>query len=69
MNNKYQEGLDQNNIRALRKRLELRQVDVADIMGFEVIDRLSHWERGRAQPGLINVIRLCKLYNVTLEDL
>ena len=62
MNTKYQEGLDNNQIRALRKKFELRQVDVADILGFEVIDRICHWERGRAQPGLINVIRLCKLY-------
>lgn len=67
--NKYQEGLNHNQIRALRKKHELRQVDVADIMGFEVIDRICHWERGRAQPGLINVIRLCKLYNVTIDDL
>ncbi len=67
--NKYQEGLDRNQIRALRKKFELRQVDVADIMGFEVIDRICHWERGRAQPGLINVVRLCKLYNVTIDEL
>ncbi len=69
MNTKYQSGLDSNQIRALRHKINLRQKDVADIMGFEVIDRLSHWERGRAQPGLINIIRLCKLYNVTVDDL
>lgn|GEM_PF-4645629 len=69
MNNKYHEGLYNNQMRALRKKLELRQTDVADIMGFEVIDRICHWERGRAQPGLINVIRLCKLYNVTIDEL
>ena len=38
-------------------------------MGFEVIDRISHWEKGRAQPGLINVIKLCKVYRVTVDDL
>ncbi len=69
MNTKYQSGLDSNQIRTLRHKFNLRQKDVADIMGFEVIDRLSHWERGRSQPGLINTIRLCKLYNVSIDDL
>ncbi len=69
MNTKYQSGLDSNQIRTLRHKLNLRQKDVADIMDFEVIDRLSHGERGRSQPGLINTIRLCKLYNVTIDDL
>ena len=67
--NKYQSGLDNNQIRAFRHKSTFRQKDLADIMGFEVIDRISHWEKGRAQPGLINVIKLCKIYGVTVDDL
>ncbi|OJW82314.1 MAG: hypothetical protein BGO69_17140 [Bacteroidetes bacterium 46-16] len=42
---------------------------MAAIMGFEVIDRICHWERGRAVPGLINLIRLCVLFNAQPRDL
>ena len=69
MNNKYREGLDQNILRELRKKLELRQVDMADIMGFVVIDRICHWERGRAVPGLINAIKLCVLFGTDLKGI
>ena len=70
MNNKYHKGLVLNNLRALRNKLSLRQIDSATIFGFEIIDRISHWEKGRSQPGLINTIRLCKLYGAkTIDEL
>lgn len=66
-NDKY--SISPNNLRSLRHQFNLRQTDMADIMGFEVIDRICHWERGRAVPGLINAIRLCVLYNTDLSNL
>ena len=68
-NERYQEGINTNQIRRLRYQYELRQTDMAEIMGFEVMDRICHWERGRAVPGLINATRLCILFNTDLRNL
>jgi DNA-binding XRE family transcriptional regulator len=68
-NKKYQKGIHNNQLRKLRHEFELRQTDMADVMGFEVIDRICHWERGRAVPGLINTIRLCALFGKNLKEL
>jgi len=48
--NTYQQSINANTLRAYRHKLELRQVDMAALMGFEVIDRISHWEKGKATP-------------------
>jgi len=65
----YQESIDQNKVREFRRKFGLRQSDMSDIMGFEVKDRICHWERGRACPGLINLIKLCILFQVPLQEL
>ncbi len=65
----YTGGINMNRLRVIRQENELSQTQVAEIIGFDVIDRLCHYERGRAQPSLINVIRLCALYRVTIEDM
>lgn len=68
-NKRYQDGIDSNTLRAYRHKKGLRQLDMAAIMGFEIIDRICHWERGRAVPGLINAIRLTILFQADLRDL
>ncbi len=54
-----------NRLRELRKQQGLTQKQVALLMGFKIEDRISHWEKGIAVPGLQNLFRLCSLYNVT----
>lgn len=69
INKRYESEIDTNTLRAHRNNFNLRQTDMAAIMGFEVIDRICHWERGRAIPNLINAIRLSILFQADLKDL
>lgn len=61
---KYKIQIANNKLREARKSLGLRQVDVSTALGFNMIDRISKWEKGRAVPSLVNLLRLSTLYNV-----
>lgn len=52
-----------NNLRRFREAKGLRQVDVADKLGFTSADRLSYWERGMSAPNIINLFRLTSYQN------
>jgi transcriptional regulator with XRE-family HTH domain len=54
----------QNNLKALRLKCHLRQLDVARLLGVKSEDRISHWERGTAMPNVPNLFKLCDLYKV-----
>ena len=58
-----------NNLKKYRQRAGLRQADVAKLLNLQCEDRLSHWERGRAMPSAINLMKLCKVYGVRVEDI
>jgi transcriptional regulator with XRE-family HTH domain len=58
-----------NNLRYYRKIREMTQLQVAQLLGFKDKTWISHWENGDALPNLINLIRLSKLYRVSIEDL
>ncbi len=58
-----------NNLREYRLKYGLRLIDVSKQLGFTDCDRLSYWERGMRFPNVINLIKLCKLYNVFPHDL
>ena len=58
-----------NNLRELRKKYMLRQIDLAKILGLISEVRISNWEKGKAIPGLINLMKLCALYEVSLKEL
>jgi transcriptional regulator with XRE-family HTH domain len=60
---------DANRLYAYRKKYNLRQLDVATILGFEVTERISHWEHGSSLPGLVNLLKLCALYKVPPQEL
>jgi transcriptional regulator with XRE-family HTH domain len=57
-----------NTLRDCRKRAGLRQMDVANRLGFHSIDRIIKWEKGRTYPHLRNFFKLCKLYGVKPEQ-
>jgi transcriptional regulator with XRE-family HTH domain len=65
----YQKTHINNQLKNYRKKYRLRQKDVANILGFKIEDRVSHWENGSSVPGLHNLFRLCVLYEVSLSDL
>ncbi|MBA3649799.1 MAG: helix-turn-helix transcriptional regulator [Chitinophagales bacterium] len=58
-----------NKLREYRKHQGLRQLDVATKLGFSSTDRISKWERGLTYPHLLNLFKLCKLYNVYPHEL
>ncbi len=55
----------ENKLKELRKELGYTQKQVADMLGLKCEDRISHWETGAAIPNLLNLSKLCKLYNVS----
>ena len=58
-----------NNLKALRKQAGLRQIDVAQMLGHTSADRISHWEKGLAAPGLINLFKLSAIYGLPPDQL
>ena len=57
-----------NNLKSIRIARGLKQKEVATLLGFKSEDRISHWERGQAMPSAVNLMKLCKIYNVSLND-
>lgn len=58
-----------NTLREHRKRVGLRQSDVAKQLGFASSDRISRWEKGLSYPCVINLFKMAKLYGVSAEEL
>ena len=58
-----------NNLREIRLKRGLRQLDVVCILGFTTTDRLSHWEKGQALPNIINLFKLALIFQVPPESL
>jgi transcriptional regulator with XRE-family HTH domain len=58
-----------NNLKSYRKQAELRQLDVADKLGFKSAERISKWEHGDAIPNIVNLFKLAGLYKTTVEEL
>jgi transcriptional regulator with XRE-family HTH domain len=67
--NDYKTLITKNNLRSIRKALGLRQQDVSDMLGLQIIDRISHWENGQALPSVLNLFRLCRIYKKTPQEL
>jgi transcriptional regulator with XRE-family HTH domain len=57
-----------NKLKEIRKTKNLTQLDVAKQLGMKSQDRISHWEKGQSIPSVINLFKICKLYNVKPED-
>lgn len=58
----------QNNLIRLRKEKGLSQEELADKLSVSR-QAVSKWERGEALPDTDNLIRLAKLYNVSIDEL
>ena len=59
----------QNKLREHRLKIGLRQLDVADKLGFCTTDRISKWEKGTAHPSIFNLFKLAKIYGVKADEL
>lgn len=58
-----------NTLKEYRNKMGLRQMDVASKLGFSSAERISLWEKGRAAPNLLNLFKLCGLYQVLPHEL
>ncbi len=57
-----------NNIYQLRTFFKLTQNDLAKKMDISTA-RINQWESGDMMPGLVNVFKLCLVFNVMPQDL
>lgn len=58
-----------NKLVQIRKARGLRQIDVSEKLGFIGEDRICKWEKGTAVPHLVNLLKLCQIYNVRAEEI
>lgn len=58
-----------NNLKQIRKLRGFRQIDVAQMLGHSTSDRISHWEKGSANPGIENLFKLSIIYGISPQDL
>ncbi len=66
---KYKQSITNNNLRSARITFNLTQQRVADILGFNITDRISRWEKGVAVPSIVNLFRLSSMYGVSPQEL
>jgi len=55
-------------LKLLRIENQMSQNDVAEYLNISR-QAISRWELGRAYPDLDNIVLLCKLYNISIEEL
>jgi len=58
-----------NNLKTIRIRAGYTQKQVAELLGKDMENRLSRWERGNAAPSVLNLFKLSKLYRVSCEEM
>lgn len=58
-----------NNLKEYRLKANLRQTDVARILGTDCADRISRWEQGKAFPSVINLFKLAVIYGASPQEL
>lgn len=65
--NKFKENIARN-ITAYRKRINLTQLQLAERLNYS--DKaISKWERAEGVPDTLIMLKLCEIFNVTLNDL
>ncbi|MFA6861102.1 MAG: helix-turn-helix transcriptional regulator [Bacilli bacterium] len=57
-----------NRIRTLREEKKLTQEELAGKV-FVTRQAISSWEKGQSFPDIDNVVSLCEIFQVSLEDL
>ena len=58
-----------NTLREVRKQAGLTQLDIAKKLDFASTDRICRWEKGQTFPHVINLFKLCALYNASPHEL
>ena len=58
-----------NYLRRYRKARDLKQKDVANILGLKSASMISRWERGLCLPGTLNLFKLAAVYRTMADAL
>ena len=58
-----------NKLKECRLKAGYTQKQVAEKLGLQCEDRLSHWENGQAMPSVRNLMKLCEVYKVLPNDI
>ena len=58
-----------NNLKKYRKEKNLTQKQVAEQLGMQCEDRISHWEKGQSVPSIQNLFKLCRIYSVDPREI
>ncbi len=58
-----------NHLRFYRKRADLQQKQVAEMLGLKSTSIISRWENSVSYPDLINAFRLAIIYGVMVDAL
>jgi transcriptional regulator with XRE-family HTH domain len=53
-----------NNLKEYRKKANLKQTEVARLLGFTTSERISRWEKGKSYPSVLNLFKLAEIYGV-----
>lgn len=56
------------NLKQIRKSNQMTQKQVATILNCS-INKYASWEQGRTEPDIESIRLLCKIFNVTSDDL
>lgn len=57
------------NIRFLRKRAEMSQDKLAELLGYKSFTTIQKWESGASEPSMAVAQKLANLFHVDLDDL
>lgn len=58
-----------NQIRRYRRRQNLKLCQIAPLVGLRSVSHLSHWEKGRKLPTLVNALKLSAIIKCPVEIL
>ncbi len=58
-----------NKLKKFRTKHNLKQKEIAQLIGFKTEDRICRSERGQSISSIPNLLKLTKLFNVTTEDI
>lgn len=57
------------NIRFLRKRAELSQDKLAEMLGYKSFTTIQKWESGVSEPSMATAQKIANLFHVDIDDL
>lgn len=58
-----------NKLKELRILKGMKLREVIALIGLQSESRLTRWERGQSIPSLKNLMKLCKVYEVALDEI